>query len=105
MKYNVTITETSQRMVEVEAESRAEAEERVEELWDREEYVLDSSDFKGASFHAEEVPEKIRVLVVKPGKRPERVEIGAELEDMQRVVGGNIQEFQPFEDEAAIVCH
>ncbi len=105
MKYNVTITETSQRMVEVEAESRAEAEERVEELWDREEYVLDSSDFKGASFHAEEVPEKIRVLVVKPGKRPERVEIGAELEDMQRVVGGNIQEFQPFEDEAAIVCN
>lgn len=105
MKYPVEVTELSQRIVEVEADSRAEAERIAEEMWNQEEIVLDSNDFKGASFNAEEVPEKIRVLVVKPGKRPERVEIGAELEDMQRVVGGNIQEFQPFEDEAAIICN
>ena len=105
MKYPVEVTELSQRNIEVEADSRAEAERIAEEMWNQEEIVLNSGDFKKAFFKAEEVPEKIRVLVVKPGKRPERVEIGAELEDMQRVVGGNIQEFQPFEDEVAIICN
>lgn len=105
MKYPVKVTELSQRIVEVEADSRAEAERIAEELWNKEEIVLDSNDFKGASFNAEEVLKKIRVLVVRPGKRPERAEIGLELEDMQKVVGGNIQEFQPFEDEAAIICN
>lgn len=105
MKYPVEVTELSQRNIEVEADSRAEAERIAEEMWNQEEIVLNSGDFKKAFFKAEEVPEKIRVLVVKPGKRPERVEIGAELEDMQRVVGGRIQEFQPFEDEAAVICN
>ncbi len=105
MKYPVEVTEISQRIVEVEADSRAEAEERAEELWNKEEIVLDSGDFIKASFRAGDAREKINVLVVKPGKRPERAEIGAELEAMQRVVGGNIQEFQPFEDEAAIICN
>lgn len=45
------------------------------------------------------------MLVVKLGKRPERREIGAEPEEMRRVVGGRIQQFQPFEDEAAIICN
>ena len=66
---------------------------------------MDSNDFKGASFNAEEVPEKMRVLVVRSGKRPERAEIGLELEDMQKVVGGRIQQFQPFEDETSIICN
>ena len=89
----------------MEADSRAEAERIAEELWNKEEIILDSNDFKKAFFKAEEVPEKIWVLIVRPGKRPERAEIGLELEDMQKVVGGNIQEFQPFEDEAAIICN
>lgn len=105
MKYPVEVTETLQYIVEVEADSRAEAEEKAEELWNEGEITLDYRDFKGASFRAEEVREKIQVLVVKPGKRPVRAEIGTELEDMQRVVGGNIQEFQPFEDEAAVICN
>ncbi len=105
MKYPVEVTELSQRNIEVEADSRAEAERIAEEMWNQEEIILDSGDFKEAFFKAEEVPEKIRVLVIKPGKRPERREIGAELEDMQRVVGGRIQEFQPFDDEAVIICN
>ena len=79
MKYPVEVTELSQRNIEVEADSRAEAERIAEEMWNQEEIVLNSGDFKKAFFKAEEVPEKIRVLVVKPGKRPERLEIGAEL--------------------------
>lgn len=105
MKYPVKITETLQRTIEVEADSRADAEEKAEELWNKVEIVLDSNDFKGASFHAEETVEKIQILVVKPGKRPERAEIGLELKDMQAVVGGDIEEYQPFDDEAAVVCN
>lgn len=105
MKYPVEIIETLQKIIEVEADSKADAEEKAEELWNEGEIVLDSDDFKGACFQAEEAEEKIKVLVIKPGKRPERAEIGTELEDMQRVVGGNIQEFQPFEDEAAVICN
>ncbi len=56
MKYPVEVTELSQRIVEVEADSRAEAERIAEEMWNQEEIVLDSNDFKGASFNAEEVP-------------------------------------------------
>lgn len=72
MKYNVTITETSQRTVEVEAYSRAEAEERAEELWGKEEYVLDSGDFKGADFQAEEAEEKIQVHKIRHSMEQER---------------------------------
>lgn len=52
-----------------------------------------------------EITETIQILIVKPGKRPERAEIGLELEDMQAVVGGDIEEYQPFDDEAAVVCN
>ena len=48
---------------------------------------------------------KISVLLVKPGKRPRIVEIGNELEDMQEVVGGMIEEYMPFEDDVAIICN
>ena len=105
MKYPVEITETLQRTIEVEADSRADAEEKAEELWDKEEIVLDSNDFQGASFRAGEAGKKMQILVIRPGQRPERAEIGPELEDMQRVVGGNIQVFQPFEDEVAVICN
>lgn len=105
MKYGVTITERLQRTVEVEADSRAEAEEKAEELWNQEEIVLDSKDFKGASFQAGEAMEKIQILIIKPGKSPERAEIGLKLKDMQAVVGGDIEEYQPFDDEVAIVCN
>ena len=106
MKYPVEITETLQRIVEVEADSRAEAEEKAEAEWNKEKYVLDSEDFVGATFHAREPEkEKIKVLMIKPNARPEISHIGTELENMQAVVGGNIQEYQPFEDEAAVVCN
>lgn len=106
MKYPVEITETLQRIVEIEAASRAEAEEIAEAEWNKEKYVLDSEDFVGATFHArEQEKDKIKVLLTKPNARPKIAHIGTELEGMQAVVDGNIQEFQPFEDEAAVVCN
>ena len=48
---------------------------------------------------------KIRVLLIEPGKYPHTVEITDSLSDMQRLVGGYIEEYSPFDDEVSIVCN
>ena len=57
------------------------------------------------SFEKIEVPEKISVVLVEPGKYPRLVEIEDKLEAMQSIVEGDIEEYMPFEDEVAIVCN
>lgn len=52
--YDVTITETLQMTVPIEAESRAEAEEIAKANWNDSQYILDADHFKGASFKAAE---------------------------------------------------
>ncbi len=47
----------------------------------------------------------IVVLVVEPGQPPTLDVLDGSLESMQRVVGGFIEEYMPFEDEVAIVCN
>lgn len=54
-KYKVTITETLKMDVEVEAESREQAEEIVVDGWRRSDYVLDSDYFDGVEFEAEDI--------------------------------------------------
>ena len=49
--------------------------------------------------------EKISVLYVQAGKYPEVIEMEDNLESMQKLVGGYIEEYMPFEDEVAIVCN
>lgn len=49
--------------------------------------------------------EKILVLLVEPGKCPKVIEIENTLEAMQNIVGGNIEVYEPFDDEVAIVCN
>ena len=56
--------------------------------------------------------ETIRVIVCRPMERAEVIEIEDDLESMQRVVGGMIEEYQPFYDEldprienVTIYCH
>lgn len=53
--------------------------------------------------HVEET--KISVLLIEPNKYPKMIEIADTLEAMQAVVGGNIEEYMPFDDEVAIVCN
>lgn len=50
--YQVTITETLQKTVEVEANSREEAERQVEQRWNHSEYILDADSFVGVDFSA-----------------------------------------------------
>lgn len=75
-------------------------------------YFVDSIGFKSISFDKSLCKEpveagsgKISVLLVEPNKYPKMIEIDDTLEAMQAVVGGNIEEYMPFEDEVAIVCH
>ena len=42
---------------------------------------------------------------MEPNKYPKMIEIDDTLEAMQAMVGGDIEEYMPFEDEVAIVCH
>lgn len=75
-------------------------------------YFVDSIGFKSISFDKSLCKEpvkatngKISVLLVEPNKYPKMIEIDDTLEAMQAVVGGDIEEYMPFEDEVAIVCH
>lgn len=47
MKYDITVTETLSRIVTVETDNYDDALEKVEDMYGRQEIVLDSSDFKG----------------------------------------------------------
>ena len=48
---------------------------------------------------------KIKVVLCEPGKVARVAEIGTELSDLQRVVGGLIETYYPFEEQACIVCN
>lgn len=79
-------------------------------------YFCDSFGFQQVEFEPDKTqmsdrfcdfkpPETISVLLVEPNKYPKMVEIGSSLEAMQAVVGGNIEEYMPFEDEVALICN
>ena len=49
-EFDVTITETLEKNVKVEAESRQEAEDAVKKAYYNSEYVLDAENFTGVQF-------------------------------------------------------
>ena len=111
-EYDVTITETLEKNVKVEAASREDAEEAVKKAYYNSEYVLDAENFTGVQFTTQaerdiqqEQKPTMDVLLVKPGMYPQQVQIGCELEDLQAAVGGCIQAVYPFEDPVAIICN
>ena len=48
---------------------------------------------------------RIKVVICEPGIRARIEEIDASLESYQRIVGGDIEAFYPFEEEVCIVCN
>lgn len=50
VKYRVNVEELLSRIVEVEADSDEEAEEKVREMYMNEEIVLDASDFQSVEY-------------------------------------------------------
>ena len=76
----------------------------------------DSYGFKEVSFEPDKTQiserfcdgdkaETISVLLIQPGKYPKTVAIEDSLEAMQALVGGDIEEYMPFEDEVALICN
>lgn len=50
--------------------------------------------------------EKMTVVMVEPNKKAYLTEIGTELEDLQRAVGGGyIEAIYPFEDNVGLICN
>ena len=49
--------------------------------------------------------ETIRVVYVEPGKESRTIEIRDDLNEMQSLVGGHIEEYMPFDDEVAVICN
>ena len=71
-EFEVTITETLQKSITVEAATREEAQAMVEEMWDKGDVVLDADHFVGVEFSCNdgqeiEADKPIEVLLVEPG--------------------------------------
>lgn len=111
-EFDVKITETLEKVVTVQAESQQEAEQKVSDAWKESEYILGAEDFVGAEFTTQderEIKQKqtntIDVLLIQPCKYPQKVQIGTELEDLQAIVGGNIEVIYPFRDAVGLVLN
>lgn len=48
---------------------------------------------------------KMRVILCRAGEKAETIEMEDSLEAMQKMVGGRIEEYMPWEEEVAIVCN
>ncbi len=79
-------------------------------------YFCDSFGFQEVSFEPEKAQKSerfcdfdhlktIEVLLVQPEKTPQLIRIEDSLAAMQRVVGGDIEEYMPFADEVALICN
>ena len=105
-KFEVTITETLKKKVEVEAETQEEAEQIVTDEWYKGDHILGADNFTEVVFEAKEnEPEKIKVVLLEPGKVARETEIDASLEGMQSVVGGLIQPGYYFEEPVCCIVN
>lgn len=111
-EYDIKITETLEKTVTVKAESMEAAQAKVEEEYYNSEHILDSENFTGVDFSAEaereivqEQKEQLDVLLVKPGMYPQAVQIGSELEDLQKAVGGDIEVVYPYNEPVALIVN
>ena len=116
-EFDVTITETLKLSVSVEASSKEEAEQMVNDQWRAGDHVLDADNFVDVEFEsndgkeisAEREPESspentIEVLMVEPGQYPRMERIGADLRSLQKAVDGDIQAVYPYDDAVALIC-
>ena len=109
-EFEVTITETLEKTVVVEADSKDDALQMVEDMWKDADIVLDSDNFVGVEYQSNDGKEieksnTLEVLLVKPGQYAEMTEIESGLSSMQNIVGGNIQAAYYFDEPVALVCN
>jgi len=71
-------------------------------------YFCDSIGFKQIPFdpvQTQEEAKTIKVVLLEPGKLARVADIDASLKGMQRVVGGDIEGYYPYEEQVCIVCN
>lgn len=71
-------------------------------------YFCDKFGFEKTEFEPEKTQlrdNRLKVVLVEPGKLARITEIGTKLEDLQKTVGGFIEAYYPFEEEVCIVCN
>ena len=72
-------------------------------------FFCDAIGFKQIDFDesraAEVYKAKIKVVLCEPGRMARYVKIGTDLEDLQKIVGGMIETYYPFEEQVCIVCN
>ena len=81
-EFEVTITETLEKKITVEALSKGEAEQAVRDMWNDADIILDADDFIDVSFNTDDGKElsavneskKLDVLLVEPGQYVARIE-------------------------------
>jgi hypothetical protein len=111
-EFDVTITETLEKKITVEALSKDEAEQAVRDMWNDEDIILDADDYIDVSFNTDDGKElsavneskKLDVLLVEPGQYARMTTIDAGLKSLQKTVGGDIEAAYFFDDPVALVC-
>ena len=109
-EFEVEITETLQKTVTVEADSKDEALQMVEDMWKDSDIILDADNFVGVEYTANEGKEiekanTIEVLLVKAGQKAEMATIEAGLSSYQSIVGGDIEAAYFFDEPVGLICN
>lgn len=109
-EFEVTITETLEKTVIVEANSKDDALQIAEDMWKDGDIILDAECFTGVEYQSDKGKEiekenKLEVLLVEPGQYAKMTTIEAGLSSMQEIVGGDIQAVNYFDEPVTLVCN
>ena len=109
-EFEVTITETLQKTVNIEAETKEEAAQLVKEMWDNGDIILGADNFADVEYAANNGKEieklnELEVLLEEPGQYAKMTTIDAGLSSMQEIGGGDIQAAYYFDEPVALVCN
>ena len=109
-EFEVTITETLEKTVIVEANSKDDALQIAEDMWKDGDIILDAECFTGVEYQSDngkeiEKKNKLEVLLVEPGQYAKMTTIEAGLSSMQEIVGGYIQAVNYFDEPVTLVCN
>ena len=107
-EFEVTITETLEKTVIVEANSKDDALQIAEDMWKDGDIILDAECFTGVEYQSDngkeiEKENKLEVLLVEPGQYAKMTTIEAGLSSMQEIVGGDIQAVNYFDEPVTLV--
>ena len=109
-EYDIKITETLEKTVTVRAENLSAAQEKVSQAYSNSEYEFEPVELINTEFQVKSEREieptsfsKMDALLVKPNMYPQPVQIGCELEDLQDIVGGDIEAVSPFNEPVALI--